>query len=226
MVTAAAQAKAEAEAARRDAEAAREDAARTKAEAMALRTAKAGSQEQLAKTNAEAAQARSEAEAAKADAARARAEVKAMKAERAVAFAQGKPEPVATKPEPARSVSIQDGAPLGDSGRARIASVGFSGKNGLADITLQLPPGTRIYEGNHTRTRAQLIVDGVDVDARLEKKSDMTNYGSPVRTLTTYRDPHVANRVVIVVELLVPSTTKLERKGNDVRWRVTEDDIW
>jgi hypothetical protein len=71
----------------------------------------------------------------------------------------------------------------------------------------------------------ELVVDGVDIDARLEGTRDVTGLGSPVRSITTYRDPRV-HRVIVRVDLLVPCTTSLHRTRDGVRWQIAEEAAW
>ena len=123
-------------------------------------------------------------------------------------------------------VSISEGLPIDDGGRGRIANVSFKGKNGSGEVFLAMPAGVRVTEGVRTKTRAELVVDGVELDARLERNVDLTDYGSPVRAMTTRRDPRVANRVIVSIELLVPSSAKIERTAGGVRWRIVENAVW
>lgn len=89
-----------------------------------------------------------------------------------------------------------------------------------------MPANARISDGARTKTRAELVIDGVDLDARFENRVDVTDQGSPVRAVTTRRDPRVANRVIVSFELLVPSKTTVERSTGGVRWRVVENAVW
>nr|MBA3821925.1 hypothetical protein [Deltaproteobacteria bacterium] len=102
----------------------------------------------------------------------------------------------------------------------------YKGRGGSGELDIALGGNPRITEGRTTRTRAELVIDGADVDARLERKLDVTQFGSPVRSVTTTRDPRVANRVVVSIELLVPSTLALQRTATGVRWQVRENAIW
>ena len=107
-----------------------------------------------------------------------------------------------------------------------MASVSYKGKNGSGEVWLAVPANVRVTEGMRTKTRAEIVVDGVDFDSRLERTVDVTNYGSPVRNVTTRRDARIANRVIVSVELIVPSRLTIERAAGGVRWRVVENAVW
>jgi hypothetical protein len=108
----------------------------------------------------------------------------------------------------------------------RLAAVSFAGRNGAGVVELALPEQVRIAEGAHTRYLVQLIVDGVDLDAELERSRDVTELGSPVKAVTTYRDPRVANRVIVRVDLLTPCSTSLRRTAEGARWQIVEEAAW
>jgi hypothetical protein len=116
-------------------------------------------------------------------------------------------------------------APIADT-RTRVSAVSFQGRNGSGEITIAVPAGVRVSEGPRTKLHAFLLLDGVDVDARLEGKVDVTRFGSPVRSVTTSRDPRVAGRVVVELELIVPSTTTVGQAAGGVRWTIREDAAW
>jgi len=54
----------------------------------------------------------------------------------------------------------------------------------------------------------------------------VTEFGSPVRTITTRRDPRLAHRAIIRLDLLVPCATSLQRTGDGARWRIDEEAAW
>jgi hypothetical protein len=50
--------------------------------------------------------------------------------------------------------------------------------------------------------------------------------GSPVQTITTYRDPKIARRVILRLELLVPCTAVLHRTTDGASLQVDEEAVW
>ena len=107
----------------------------------------------------------------------------------------------------------------------RSSALSFTGRNGSAELTLALPDRATISEGLHTRSLAQLVIDGVD-DGTLEPMRDVASAGSPVQTITTSRDPRVPGRLIVRVELRVPCTTSLRRAADGVHWRIDEQAAW
>jgi hypothetical protein len=124
------------------------------------------------------------------------------------------PRAAAPRTEPARSAA------------PRAAALAFSGRNGRAEVDLAVPERARITEGVHNRSVVQLVVDGVAPDALPDSLRDVTRFGSPVRNLTTYRDPAVANRVIVRAELLAPCSSSLRRTPGGVHWQLDEEAVW
>ncbi|HEY6178392.1 MAG TPA: hypothetical protein VIX73_28245, partial [Kofleriaceae bacterium] len=100
------------------------------------------------------------------------------------------------------------------------------GRNGTGELTLALPDRATIREGLHTRNLAQLVIDGAELDGALAPLRDVAAAGSPVQTITTARDPRVAGRTIVRVELRVPCTTSLRRAADGVHWRIDEEAAW
>ncbi|HEX7702413.1 MAG TPA: hypothetical protein VF403_16855, partial [Kofleriaceae bacterium] len=109
--------------------------------------------------------------------------------------------------------------------RAEPTALTFSGRNGAAELHLALPEGARVSEGVALPQVAQLVVDGVGPDARIDDR-DVSSFHSPVTKITARRDPRIPGRVTIWIDLLVPCTTKLQRTREGVRWQVAEAAAW
>src|SRR5439155_19384554 len=98
--------------------------------------------------------------------------------------------------------------------------------NGRGEVDLVVPAHARIAEGVHTRYLVQLVIDGVALDGALDAAREVTRFGSPVRNLSAYRDPAVANRTIIRAELLAPCSTSLRRTRDGVHWQLDEEAVW
>ena len=109
-------------------------------------------------------------------------------------------------------------------GAPRVRDISYRGRNGSGDLEIAVAPNVVVTEGRVTKTRAELYLDGVELGANLERKLDVTNLGSPVRSVTTYRDPRIANRVVVVIELITASTPRVVRHAGGIRWLFQEND--
>jgi hypothetical protein len=116
--------------------------------------------------------------------------------------------------------------PTDDTGRVRVRNITFSGHEGRGNIEINVSGDVKVTLGRVTKSRAELILDGVDLDTKLERTIDVMRHGSPVRTITSYRDPRNANRVILVVELIAPATPTVKRgpKG-EVRWVIVGNDL-
>ncbi|HEY0987165.1 MAG TPA: hypothetical protein VGD80_08940, partial [Kofleriaceae bacterium] len=110
-------------------------------------------------------------------------------------------------------------------GRAAPA-VSFTGRNAHGQLELALPPYARVIEGLHTPYLVQLIVDGAQLDAGLERTRDVTEFGSPVRNVATHRDAQVPDRMIVRLELIAPCVTSLRRTGEGVRLQLDEEAVW
>ena len=88
-----------------------------------------------------------------------------------------------------------------------------------------MPSNVRVTMGRLTRGRAELILDGVEIGTNLERTLDVTRFGSPVRSITTYRDARVAGRVHVVVELIAPSTPTVKQTADGIRWLFHGNDM-
>jgi hypothetical protein len=101
----------------------------------------------------------------------------------------------------------------------------FSGREGAGDLALPIGPDVRITEGAVTRSRAELILDGANLDALVGAPIDVTRFGSPVRSVSTYHDARVAGRIVIVVQFIAPATPSIRKTAGGVRWHFSGNDM-
>jgi hypothetical protein len=102
----------------------------------------------------------------------------------------------------------------------------FSGRNGTGEVHLVLPANARIAEGAPLHGLAQLVVDGVPSDARIEQDRDVSALGSPVTKVSVHRDARIPGRVLVRLELLVPCSTAIHRTADGVRWQIAEAAAW
>ncbi|HWO24451.1 MAG TPA: type IV pilus secretin PilQ [Kofleriaceae bacterium] len=133
----------------------------------------------------------------------------------------GRP-PVFADPEPRAKARAR--APVAPaSANARIDDIRFQGADERAEVVISLaPPAGAVAArlGPATATRVELIVDHAELAAALERKLDVTRFGSPVRAVSSFRDRQVPDRVRLIAELSRPVTAALERDGGVLRWRL------
>ena len=193
-----------------------EEKARIEADAKRASTSEAKTRAEVARLAAE--KATLEAEARRREAARADA---AADARRGSMRAQPAPKPA---PKPARVAAVQVSAvrPMGTS---MVGGVTFHGEEGYAQVDVAIAGDVKVTVGAVTKTRAELILDGVDVNVRLEGVVDVMRYGSPVRSVRTYRDPQSPKRVRLIVELIAPVTTRVQQTDTGLRWKLQGTDM-
>ena len=152
------------------------------------------------------ASAKADAEAAKREALAARAEAEKVKAQVRVAQADIKPE---AKPEakPVKADKV-----------SKVTAIDFKGDGGNGQVSIAVDGGAEIQVGEVTATHAELIVDNADLAQKLERTLDVSKFGSPVRTVSSFRDRRTPNRVRLVAELAQAATPTVERDGGAVRW--------
>jgi hypothetical protein len=117
--------------------------------------------------------------------------------------------------------------PVTWTGPTRVRDVGYRGREGLGTLDIALTDDrVRVTEGVSTQTYAELIIDGAELPASLERnKADLTMHGSPLRHITIVRDPRDASRFFIRVALLAPATASIRRSPGVVRWHFQGNDM-
>ncbi|MFN0245297.1 MAG: hypothetical protein ACKV2T_00220, partial [Kofleriaceae bacterium] len=180
---------------------------RVKAELARLANEKAAAEQALAK---------SKREAAAIESARATA-----RSERA---ARPTREPAASE-RAAPRVATVDASPVRPMGATTLGGVVFHGEEGYAHLDIAVAGDVKVTMGAMTRTRAELILDGVDVAMRLEGVVDVMRFGSPIRSVRTYRDPQSPKRVRVILELIAPVTSRVQQTGTGLRWKLQGIDM-
>ena len=84
--------------------------------------------------------------------------------------------------------------------------------------------GGAVSLGEVTATHAELVIDNVALAASLERKLDVSRFGSPVRAVSSFRDRRSPNRVRLIAELASPATPTFDRDARGVHWRFTSTD--
>ncbi|MBP9084979.1 MAG: type IV pilus secretin PilQ [Kofleriaceae bacterium] len=128
----------------------------------------------------------------------------------AVAVVASKP---VAAPAPAAKVAV-----------ASITDVRFEGDEGSGRIAITVRGDVKLKLGEATARRAELLIDDSQLAATLERKLDVSRFDGPVRSVSSYRDRTLPNRVRVVVELASDATPTLERNGNVVRWNFVSTD--
>lgn len=108
---------------------------------------------------------------------------------------------------------------------ASITDVRFDGDESNGRIAITVRGDVKIKLGEASARRAEILIDDSQLAATLERKLDVSRFDGPVRSVASYRDRSVPNRVRVVVELASAATPNLERHGDVVSWNFASTDV-
>jgi type IV pilus assembly protein PilQ len=102
--------------------------------------------------------------------------------------------------------------------RVRVREVDYVDRPGTARVVLAFsgPVEPRLVEDSGRQAIVEL--DGVDLAANLERSLDTSDFGGPVRAVSSYRDLADPNKVRIAVDLAEPTRSDLHRSGTTWYW--------
>ncbi len=103
---------------------------------------------------------------------------------------------------------------------AKISAIKFEGDDVNGRIDIALGGDAHVELGAVTATTVELLIDNAELAAKLERKLDTSRFGGPVRSVSSFRDRHAANRVRLVAELASPATPSLTRDGSGAHWQL------
>ncbi|MBL0215461.1 MAG: type IV pilus secretin PilQ [Myxococcales bacterium] len=108
---------------------------------------------------------------------------------------------------------------------AFVKDIAFKGDDGSGQVDIAMTGDGQVTLGEVTPTHVELIIDGAELAQKLERKLDVTRFGSPVRAVSSFRDRRTANRVRLIAELASPMTPSIDRDGSTVRWRFVGEQV-
>lgn len=127
---------------------------------------------------------------------------------------------------PAPVVVAEAAKPAAPKGPAsKVSDIRFQGSDGSAIVDISMTPNAAISIGEVTSTHAELIIDNADLAAKLERKLDVTKFGSPVKAVSSFRDRRTPNRVRLIAELSSPATPVFVRDGGGGKWKFVGDKV-
>ena len=166
-----------------------------------------------------------ESELAKLEAAK--AEAKLVKAQVRVAQVDPMPAPAPApmaKPAPT-PVAKPVATPPVAAKLTKVTAINFKGDDGNGQVDITVGDGAVITIGEVTNSHVELIVDNAELGAKLERTLDVSKFGSPVRSVSSFRDRRTPNRVRLIAELAQAATPTVERDDHSVRWHFISGDI-
>ncbi|CAN5887976.1 hypothetical protein BH11MYX2_BH11MYX2_06750 [soil metagenome] len=101
---------------------------------------------------------------------------------------------------------------------AFIKDITFKGNDSSSRIDLAMTGEGQISVGEVSAQYVELIIDNAELGGKLERKLDVSKFGSPVRSVASFRDRRMPNRVRLVAELASPATPTVERDATGVSW--------
>lgn len=108
---------------------------------------------------------------------------------------------------------------------AFVNDISFKGDPGSGQVDIAMTGDGSVALGEVTGSYVELIIDGADLAQKLERKLDVTRFGSPIRAVSSFRDRRTPNRVRLIAELASPVSPTIDRDGNTVRWRLAGDQL-
>ncbi|HET9623326.1 MAG TPA: type IV pilus secretin PilQ, partial [Kofleriaceae bacterium] len=108
---------------------------------------------------------------------------------------------------------------------AQVHAIDFTGDDATGHVHITLAGEPTVTIGEVTATTAELILDHARLDPKLERKLDVSKFGSPVRSVASFRDRRTPDRVRVIAELAVPVTPSYDRATGTIRWSFVGADI-
>ena len=108
---------------------------------------------------------------------------------------------------------------------AFVNDIAFKGDPGSGQVDITMTGDGAVTLGEVTPSHVELIIDGAELAQKLERKLDVTRFGSPIRAVSSFRDRRTPNRVRLIAELSSPVTPSIDRDGTNVRWRFAGDHV-
>ncbi|MDB4962068.1 MAG: type pilus secretin PilQ [Myxococcales bacterium] len=101
---------------------------------------------------------------------------------------------------------------------AFVKDITFKSDDSMTRVDIAMTGEGAITIGDVTATHVELIIDGAELGAKLERKLDVSKFGSPIRAVSSFRDRRTPNRVRLIAELDAPMTSTFDRTSTGVKW--------
>jgi type IV pilus assembly protein PilQ len=97
--------------------------------------------------------------------------------------------------------------------KAKVSDIAFKGGEGNGDVAIAFSGDAKVSLGEIGASHVELFIDNAELAAKLERKLDVTRYGSPVKAISSFRDRKNPDRIRLIAELSQPATPTLERNA-------------
>lgn len=108
---------------------------------------------------------------------------------------------------------------------AHVKDIAFKGDDTTGRIEIAMTGQGTVSLGEVSPTHVELVIDGADLAAKLERKLDVSRFGGAVRAVSSYRDRTVAGRIHLIAEVASPVTPKITRDARGVTWTLAGDAV-
>jgi type IV pilus assembly protein PilQ len=133
-----------------------------------------------------------------------------------------KPLQVAATPPAKAAQPTTPAAPAGKPApprtKASVGSIAFDGDAAAGRVEIDMTGGADVKLGEVTAHMVELVIDNAELAQKLERKLDVVSYGSPVRTVSTFRDRRNPARVRLLAEVSSPVTPTIQTTSRGVVW--------
>ncbi len=122
-----------------------------------------------------------------------------------------------------KAEAIKVAAVPGTPKAAFVKDITFKGDDASSHVDIAMTGEGQVTLGAVSATHVELIIDGAELGAKLERKLDVSKFGTSVRAISSFRDRATPNRVRLVAELSSPVTPSFDRNATGVKWSFASD---
>jgi len=108
---------------------------------------------------------------------------------------------------------------------AFVKDITFKGNEAGSRVDIAMTGQGQVTLGEVTATHVELIIDGAELGAKLERKLDVSKFGSSVRAISSFRDRRTPNRVRLIAELSSPVTPTFDRDATGITWSFASEQV-
>ncbi len=108
---------------------------------------------------------------------------------------------------------------------AKVHDITFKGADNGGDVDIGIAGEAKVTLGEVSAGWVELVIDSAELGAKLERKLDVSRFGGPILSVSSFRDRHAPNRVRLIAELASPVTPTMNRDATGVHWHLASNDL-
>ena len=109
--------------------------------------------------------------------------------------------------------------------KAKVTEIAFKGSANTGDVAITFAGDAKVSLGEIGASHVELFIDNAELAAKLERKLDVSRYGSPVKAISSFRDRKNPDRIRLIAELSHPATPTLERNATGASLKFSNDTV-